>query len=119
MEDEKITLRMGLSDVQIMDRYLEEHPELGKRSLFIRTAIMDYIKRDAKCGLSEKNDLKNEGGIFIRLKQRELDTLGRIVDDSPYDSAEDFIKSMLRDLYDPVKNGPYADHFVMSRDAEP
>ena len=47
MDDEKISLRIGKEDLRDMDAFLAEHPELGSRSLFIRTAVREYIRRDA------------------------------------------------------------------------
>jgi Arc/MetJ-type ribon-helix-helix transcriptional regulator len=71
MDDERITLRMGPSDVQLMDDYLEEHPELGTRSQFIRTALRKYIKGDAQSTSSSDN----ESGFFVRFNTVEMAAL--------------------------------------------
>ena len=46
-DDKIISIRMGTEEVQVMDDFLDGHPDLGGRSLFIRTAIRQYIERDA------------------------------------------------------------------------
>ena len=79
MTDEKIvSLRMGTEELQKMDDFLEGHPELGGRSLFIRTAIRQYIDRDADVQASSKNTVE------VRLSRAELETIQSMVDDGTY-----------------------------------
>jgi hypothetical protein len=72
MEDERVTLRMGTSEVQAMDDYLLEYPELGTRSQFIRTALRAYMKRD---GTSTPASNATESGIFVRFNPVQLSML--------------------------------------------
>ena len=91
MTDEKIvSLRMGTEEVQKMDDFLEGHPELGGRSLFIRTAIRQYIDRDADVPTSNKNT------VTVRLARTELETLQSMVDDGTYIDCADAIRNMVR-----------------------
>jgi len=93
MEDERITLRMGQDEVQIMDSYLKNHPELGNRSLFIRTAVREYVNRDAGVsavqgspqGNSAERDVfvvlpDGSGEVTVRLTRRMIDTLKMEID---------------------------------------
>jgi len=89
MEDERITLRMGQDDVRTMDEYLEGHPELGSRSLFIRTAVREYINRDAGVsaaqgsprGIGAERDVRvtfpdGSEDVTVHLSKRYVDAMG-------------------------------------------
>jgi len=93
MTDEKIvSLRMGTEEVQKMDDFLEGHPELGGRSLFIRTAIRQYIDRDADVQTSNKNE------VTVRLSAAELETIDSMVDDGTYIDRADAIRNLMRSM---------------------
>ena len=91
-DDKIISLRMGTEDIQMMDGFLEGHPELGGRSLFIRTAIRQYIDRDADVQTSNKNE------VAVRLSAAELETIDSMVDDGTYIDRADAIRSMMRNV---------------------
>ena len=92
MTDEKIvSLRMGTEELQRMDDFLEGHPELGGRSLFIRTAIRQYIDRDADVRTSAKNTVE------VRLARAELEAIQSMVDDGTYIDCADAIRNMVQD----------------------
>ena len=89
-DDKIISLRMGTEDIQTMDEFLEGHPELGGRSLFIRTAVRQYIDRDADVRTSNKNE------VTVRLSAAELDTIDSMVDDGAFIDRADAIRTMMR-----------------------
>jgi hypothetical protein len=70
MDDERITLRMGTEEVSAMDAFLEKNPALGTRSLFIRTAIREYINRDAGVSAQpvQSSDL-GKTGVFVEMPE--------------------------------------------------
>lgn len=88
-----VSLRMGTEELQMMDDFLEGHPELGGRSLFIRTAIRQYIDRDADVPVTSR---KNE--VAVRLSAAELETIDSMVDDGAYIDRSDAIRSMMRSM---------------------
>ena len=93
MDDGKIiSLRMSNEESQEMDSYLEKHPELGGRSLFIRTAIRAYVDRDA-----DVPQTRNKNEVAVRLANAELDTIDSMVEDGIYIDRSDAIRSMLRE----------------------
>ena len=93
MDDGKIiSLRISDEEIQKMDLFLEQHPELGGRSLFIRTAIRAYFDRDA--GVTQTN-AKNE--VAVRLANADLDTIDSMVEDGIYIDRSDAIRSMVRE----------------------
>ena len=93
MTDDKIvSIRMGTEEIQAMDDFLGGHPELGGRSLFIRTAVRQYIDRDADVQTSNKNE------VAVRLSAAELETIDSMVDDGTYIDRADAIRSMMRNV---------------------
>lgn len=93
-DDNKIvSLRMGEEEIQMMDDFLKGHPELGGRSLFIRTAIRQYIDRDADV---QRTSNKNE--VAVRLSAAELETIDSMVDDGTYIDRADAIRNMMRSM---------------------
>jgi Arc/MetJ-type ribon-helix-helix transcriptional regulator len=98
MDDERITLRMGTKDVQMMDDYLEEHPELGTRSQFIRTALRQYIKGDAQTSIPSD---KEESGIFVRFNQVELAILELLKQGGKCLNEEEYVRRCVTDVIIP------------------
>ena len=93
-DDNKIvSLRMGEDEIQMMDEFLKGHPELGGRSLFIRTAIRQYIDRDADV---QRTSNKNE--VAVRLSAVELETIDSMIDDGTYIDRADAIRNLMRSV---------------------
>jgi Arc/MetJ-type ribon-helix-helix transcriptional regulator len=97
MDNEKVvSLRMGVEDLQLMDDYLEDHPELGKsRSLFIRNAVREYIDRDADVAKSDKN------GLFVPYTSAEMMAMKTMVDKGSYLSEAEFVRNATREYLMP------------------
>ena len=111
MDDERITLRMGPSDVQLMDDYLEEHPELGTRSQFIRTALRKYIKGDAQISSPDE-----KSGLFVRFNTVELDMLFLIKERGKCLDEEEFVRRCVTDVIIPKTSAEeYVDIFKMAQ----
>jgi len=97
MDDERITLRMGTDEVQIMDDYLLEHPELGTRSQFIRTALRKYIKGDAT-----NTSVSDTGsGIFVRFTPAQLSMLQLWKERGNCFSEEEFVRNSAMSIITP------------------
>lgn len=89
MAEERITLRMGTEEVQAMDAYLDEHPELGNRSQFIRTAVREYVNRDADvAALSDKSDK----GLFVQFTEAELATMATMAETGLVLNEQEFVR---------------------------
>ncbi len=91
-EDTKVTLRMGPEEVRIMDDYVDEHPEIGSRSNFIRAAVRAYVgSREA--GTEEK------GGIFVRFSEVQMGALRLMKEEGICLNEEEFVRNcVLRQL---------------------
>jgi hypothetical protein len=73
--DERVTLRMGTEELQALDSFLAKNPKLGTRSQFIRTAISEYIDRDADVATRSDSD-----GIFTRFTESEMMAIKVVVE---------------------------------------
>ena len=78
MDDEKISLRIKSEELDEMDSYLEDHPELGSRSLFIRTAVRDYINRDA-CEVAPEQPSVGKNCISVQLTEPQIAAIDSMV----------------------------------------
>lgn len=96
--NENISVRMGQEDISKMDEFLAEHPELGGRSQFIRTAVSHYINRDA-----DVEDRKGDG-FYIRFTPKEAETMEILISRGEYLSKEEFVRSVIRSyMHEPAK----------------
>jgi Arc/MetJ-type ribon-helix-helix transcriptional regulator len=94
MEDVKVTLRMGPEDLQIIDDFVDENPDIGNRSNLIRAAIRAYVSGDAPGNKS----LREEGsGIFVRFSEIHLDVLSRLKDEGICLNEEEFVRKCVLD----------------------
>ena len=97
MDDGKIiSLRISNEEMQEIDSYLMEHPEVGGRSLFIRNAIRAYVDRDADVVQTKK---KNETAVV--LANAEMDAIDSMVEDGIYIDRSDAIRSIIREKISP------------------
>lgn len=86
MDETKIvSLRMGNEDIQAMDSFIESHPEVGGRSLFIRNAIRQYISRDAEIPAETGN---RDGKTLVELSPADKETLITLVDNGRFPSVD-------------------------------
>ena len=91
----QITLRMGADEVQSMDSYLSEHPELGSQSMFIRTAVREYINRDADVAVSDSD------GILVRFTEAEMMAIDAVVKSGDAFDAADCVRLKIREFLRP------------------
>lgn len=91
MDEERITLRMGKDELQAMDAYLKAHPESGNRSLLARTAVREYINRDADVPAAPKRS----DGIFVGLTKRQMTALDLMLESEEIYSIDEFVRYAL------------------------
>ena len=92
MDDEKISLRISREELQMLDSYLEKHPEEGSRSHFIKNAIRSRLDRDAQIGKDEVEEKPD--GVFVELPpllKASVDALGGMM----YRSPEEYIRALI------------------------
>ena len=79
MDDEKISLRIKPEELQDMDSYLAEHPELGSRSLFIRTAVRSFMDRDAQEDAPKEQLSAGKNCISVPLTETQIAAIDSLV----------------------------------------
>ncbi len=85
----KITIRMGPEEIQMMEDFMADH-DIGNRSDFIRDAIKGYI-----ASIRAGQPQIEEGGIFVRLSDIQMDALDGLVRTGITVSGEEFIRKCL------------------------
>lgn len=96
-EGKIISLRMGTEEVAEMDRFLEGHPELGGRSLFIRTAVREYIARDARVPEPKVAVSRRDGDIAVRLMPADKETIAVLTDRGMFTDLETGVSILIHE----------------------
>ncbi len=100
MNDEKLSLRLESELLARIDSYLEDHPEAGSRSHFIKNCIRAGLDRDAQ--ISGEPVKAGPDSITITLPGRYMAGLERMVAEDYCldlrDAAETVIKESMRQL---------------------
>ncbi|HKM13825.1 MAG TPA: ribbon-helix-helix domain-containing protein [Candidatus Methanomethylophilaceae archaeon] len=95
VEDTKVTLRMGPEELQLVDDFVAENPNVGSRSNLIRAAIRAYVVGDAP----DIDGRKEENGIFVRFSEVQLNALSLLKDDGICLNEEEFVRTcVLKEL---------------------
>ncbi|MDN5357736.1 MAG: hypothetical protein PWR17_905 [Candidatus Methanomethylophilaceae archaeon] len=88
-DDTKVTLRMGPEEIQMMDDYVAEHPEVGTRSNFIRAAVRAFVVGDA----TDIDGRAEESGIFVRFPEVQLIALSLLKKQGICLSEEEYVRT--------------------------
>lgn len=113
MEGERITLRLEGEDLELIDDFIEGHPEISNRSQLARIALRAFIERDG----GARVDGSGRGEIVLRVPPAVRSIMEGMVEDGYYNSAEDIVVECLRkeflsrDNLEKVKD----EHFQKSR----
>ncbi len=89
-ENERITLRLEKDNLQLIDAFLEGHPEFRNRSQLCRDAVQSFI------------DSVTHGGnqVSIRIPARVLEAIDHLVSEGYFNDRQDAIVQALREHYD-------------------
>lgn len=98
-EGNKVTIRMGPSEIQMMEDYMADH-EIGNRSDFIRDAISGYIKAQE----SLVSGGASQGGIFVRLNEVQMATLEILKQDGICFDIEEFARECILNRIIPAES---------------
>ena len=81
-----ISLRMGAEDIQSMEDFMSEKG-IDSRSRFVRDAIAGFISSQ-RAGTGGAGT----GGVFVRLKEVQMEALRLMVEDGTAFDEEEFIR---------------------------
>ena len=109
--DPQVTIRMGTEEIQCIEDYLADHPEVGNRSLFIRNLVREYFNRDAEVETEKtvsKSDVErdvcidlpgnNKSEILLNLPRRYADALRSGIENGTYMNEGEYIRFLLNDI---------------------
>ncbi|MHC1680512.1 MAG: ribbon-helix-helix domain-containing protein [Methanomassiliicoccales archaeon] len=113
MEGERITLRLEGEDLELIDDFIDGHPEISNRSQLARIALRAFIERDGGARVNGSG----KGEIVLRVPPVVSSIMEGMVEDGYYNSVEDIVVECLRkefvsrDNLEKVKD----EHFQKSR----
>ena len=92
MEGERITLRLEGEDLELIDEFIDGHPEISNRSQLARIALRAFIERDGGAQVSGSG----KGGFVLNVPPAVRSIMEGMVEDGYYNSVEDVVVECLR-----------------------
>ncbi|HNX47550.1 MAG TPA: ribbon-helix-helix domain-containing protein [Methanomassiliicoccales archaeon] len=92
MEGERITLRLEGEDLELIDDFIEGHPEISNRSQLARIALRAFIERDGGARVSGSG----KGEFVLNVPPAVRSIMEGMVEDGYYNSVEDVVVECLR-----------------------
>ncbi|NLX47099.1 MAG: hypothetical protein GXY70_02850 [Euryarchaeota archaeon] len=92
MEGERITLRLEGEDLELIDDFIDVHPEISNRSQLARIALRAFIERDG----GMRVDGSGRGEIVLKVPPAVRSIMEGMVEDGYYNSVEDIVVECLR-----------------------
>lgn len=97
MDGERISLRLESEDLEILDEFIERHPEYSNRSNLARVAIREYI--ETSDGANPKTRSLGEREVIIKLPKALYKALLTVVDEGFFDSIGEVVLDCTRKEY--------------------
>lgn len=92
MEGERITLRLEGEDLELIDDFIDGHPEISNRSQLARIALRAFIERDG----GARVDGSGRGEMVLKVPPAVRSIMEGMVEDGYYNSVEDIVVECLR-----------------------
>ena len=92
MEGERITLRLEGEDLELIDDFIEGHPEISNRSQLARIALRAFIERDG----GARVDGSGRGEIVLKVPPAVRSIMEGMVEDGYYNSLDEIVVECLR-----------------------
>jgi Arc/MetJ-type ribon-helix-helix transcriptional regulator len=91
MEGERISLRLEGEDLELIDEFIEGHPEISNRSQLARIALRAFMDRDG--GTRAES---SKGEMVVKVPPVVRSMMEGMVEDGYYNSVEDIVVECLR-----------------------
>jgi Arc/MetJ-type ribon-helix-helix transcriptional regulator len=100
MDGERISLRLEPEDLELLDAFIERHPEYSNRSNFARVAIRSFIEQSegAQTVIGTKNPTK-KNVLSVEVPRMVHETIMDSVRAGMYNSPEEAVVECLRKQY--------------------
>ncbi len=97
MDGERISLRLESEDLEILDEFIERHPEYSNRSNLARVAIREYIETSDDA--NPKTRSLGEREVIVKLPRALYSALSTLVDKGFFDSIGEAVIDCTRKEY--------------------
>jgi Arc/MetJ-type ribon-helix-helix transcriptional regulator len=99
MDGERISLRLEPEDLELLDAFIEKHPEYSNRSNFARVALRSFIENlEGQDTATPKNHSK-KNMVTVEVPRMVHETIMDSVRAGMYNSPEDAVVECLRKHY--------------------
>lgn len=99
MDGERISLRLEPEDLELLDAFIEKHPEYSNRSNFARVALRSFIESfEGTNTIGAKNPTK-KNVLSVEVPRMVHETIMDSVRAGMYNSAEEAVVECLRKQY--------------------
>jgi Arc/MetJ-type ribon-helix-helix transcriptional regulator len=100
MDGERISLRLEPEDLELLDAFIERHPEYSNRSNFARVAIRSFIEQSegTQTVIGTKNPTK-KNVLSVEVPRMVHETIMDSVRAGMYNSPEEAVVECLRKQY--------------------
>jgi len=92
MEGERISLRLEGEDLELIDDFIDGHPEISNRSQLARIALRAFIERDGGARVASSG----KGELVIKLPPAVRSIMEGMVEDGYYNSVDEIVVECLR-----------------------
>ncbi|HOE52882.1 MAG TPA: ribbon-helix-helix domain-containing protein [Methanomassiliicoccales archaeon] len=92
MEGERISLRLEGEDLELIDEFIDGHPEISNRSQLARIALRAFIERDG----GARAEGSGKGDLVVKVPPAVRSIMEGMVEDGYYNSVEDIVVECLR-----------------------
>ncbi|WP_400207235.1 ribbon-helix-helix domain-containing protein [Candidatus Methanomassiliicoccus intestinalis] len=97
MDGERISLRLESEDLELLDEFIESHPEYSNRSNLARVAIREFVENS---GLSKRNTRSaGDYEVTVELPKALYNILSNMVDAGYFRSMGEILVDCARDEY--------------------
>ena len=90
----RITLRLEKENLQLIDAFLEAHPDFRNRSQLCRDAVQSFIENVTQGGNT----------VTLRIPTRVLESIDHLVSSGYFNDRQDAIVEVLRDTFAKAEN---------------
>jgi Arc/MetJ-type ribon-helix-helix transcriptional regulator len=94
LDNERISLRLEVEDLELIDDFVGKHPEFSNRSHLARIALRHYIEKDAANVIKPSKDRS-----AVKIPGAILAIIERMVEDGYYSSVDTAIEEAVREHF--------------------
>jgi Arc/MetJ-type ribon-helix-helix transcriptional regulator len=100
LDGERISLRLETEDLELLDEFIEKHPEYSNRSNLARVAFRAFIEQIEGANKTSAEDTKQESNmVSVRVPPFIHNSIVKLVRTGIYNSTEEAVLDCVRKVY--------------------